>query len=110
MRTGSLRPGSPGYRARSLRARRVSKCRRTCRSGDFGDFVRPDAPRAGVDPTVAAAHFGPDTLQVRLETPRADVMSVAEGTAHNRGLSTNFATIRHVGCNPSADLLWAGFS
>ena len=83
--------------------------RRTCSGlGDLGDLVRPDAPGAGVDSTVAAADPGPDPLQVRLEPARPDVMGVAELPADDRGLSTDFAMLCHVGCNPSADLTAGG--
>lgn len=109
-RTERFLPGLPGCTARWRRAPQGLKPKTTSWSGDLGDFVRPDAPCAGIDSTVAAANPGAYALQVRLESAGPYVMRVAELPADDRGLSTNFATIRHVGFSPSADLLRAVLS
>ena len=71
----------------------------TCRhlSGNLGDFVRANAPRARADATVGAVHVGAHALEVRLETPRPHVVGVAVRSTHNRGLSADFANLGHGG-------------
>src|SRR5206468_8056429 len=61
----------------------------------LGYLAGPHAPRADADPLHAAADDRPNRLQVRLEPPRAHVVSVADLTAHHRALPAHFALFRH---------------
>jgi hypothetical protein len=65
-------------------------------SGDLGDLVRPDAPRADADALVATIDDRTDPLEVRLEAPGADVMRVAEGSSDDGLLTAHFTLLGHV--------------
>src|SRR5262245_7145241 len=64
-------------------------------SGGLDDFVRTQAPGADADAAHAAVNHRADKLQVRLESARTHVMSVADDASHDRLLPANITTLGH---------------
>src|SRR5262245_17333340 len=65
-------------------------------SGGLHDFSGTKTARADANPPDAAIHDCSYRLEVRLEPPRADVVSVADLPAHHRTFSANLTPLRHV--------------